>query len=314
MIDPQVAKILAWAERTRAPSYPELGPEAAREHYARAVLTLDVAPRPVHEVHDHRVVLPGRVLTVRQYVPRPHGWSEPQPALLFFHGGGFTIGSIDTHDRLCRLLADSAGCHVYSVDYRLAPEHRFPAAVDDAFAALDWLRAQASVLGADPERLAIGGDSAGGTLAAATAIHAMQRGIRLRLQLLIYPGLAAHQDSESHRRLARGVLLDAEVIQWFFGLYLGDPAQRQDWRFAPLEAPELAGVAPAWLALARYDPLLDEGLAYARRLREAGVAVDCRVYDGMIHAFFQHGGFVVASRRGPQDAALALRSVFDEAG
>jgi len=312
MIDPQVAKILAWAERARAPSYRELGVEAAREHYARAVLTLDVAPRPMHEVHDHRLALTGRTITVRQYVPRPHGWSEPQPALLFFHGGGFTIGSLDTHDRLCRLLAEAAGCHVYSVDYRLAPEHRFPAAVDDAFDALDWLRAQAPMLGADLDRIAVGGDSAGGTLAAATAIHAARRGIALRLQLLIYPGLAARQDSPSHQRLARGVLLDADVIQWFFGLYLGEPAQRDDWRFAPLQALELHGVAPAWIALAEYDPLLDEGLAYAQRLREAGVAVDCRVYEGMIHAFFQHGGFVVAARRGPREAAEALRSAFEE--
>jgi acetyl esterase len=313
MIDPQVAKILAWAERARAPSYPVLGVAQAREHYARAVLTLDVSPRPMHEVHDHPVRLPGRTITVRQYVPRPHGWSDPQPALLFFHGGGFTIGSLETHDRLCRLLADASGCHVYSVDYRLAPEHRFPAAVEDAFAALDWLLAQASVLGADPARIAVGGDSAGGTLAAATAIDAARRGIALRMQMLIYPGLAARQDSESHRRLARGVLLDADVIQWFFGLYLGDDAQRHDWRFAPLEAsPDaLRGVAPAWIALAQHDPLLDEGLAYARRLRDAGVAVDCRVYDGMIHAFFQHGGFVVGARRGPQEAAAALRVALD---
>lgn len=309
-LDPQVAQLVAWAAKNRLPSYPAMGVAAAREHYARAVRILDLAPAPMHEVHDHRVALPGRAITVRQYVPLAHAWSDPQPALLYFHGGGFTIGSIETHDSLCRRLAQAAGCHVYSVDYRLAPEHRFPAAVDDAWAALDWLRDQAPVLGADPKRLAVGGDSAGGTLAAATAIHAASRGMVLLLQVLIYPGLAARQDSGSHQRLAQGVLLDADVIQWFFAQYLADPAQRDDWRFAPLAAPDLRGQAPVWMALASHDPLLDEGLAYARRLEQARVPVDCRVYPGMIHAFFQHGGFVAAARRGPLEAAAALRAAF----
>ncbi|MCX7272336.1 MAG: alpha/beta hydrolase [Burkholderiales bacterium] len=283
---------------------------AARAAYARAVLTLDVAPVAMHELHDHRLRLPGREITVRQYVPLAHGWAEPQPALLFFHGGGFTIGSIETHDRLCRVLAQAGGCHVYSVDYRLAPEHRFPAAVDDAFATLDWLRAQAPVLGVDVARLAVGGDSAGGTLATATALHARDRGIPLVLQLLIYPGLAAHQDTESHRRMASGFLIDADVIQWFFRHYLREEADRHDWRFAPLLAPTLTQAAPVWLALAEFDPLLDEGLAYARRLRDAAVPVSCTVFEGMVHAFFQHGGFVPAARRAHAAAGAALRAAF----
>ena len=287
-----------------------MGAVAARAAYARAVLTLDVAPVAMHELHDHRLRLPGREITVRQYVPLAHGWAEPQPALLFFHGGGFTIGSIETHDRLCRVLAQAGGCHVYSVDYRLAPEHRFPAAVDDAFATLDWLRAQAPVLGVDVARLAVGGDSAGGTLATATALHARDRGIPLVLQLLIYPGLAAHQDTESHRRMASGFLIDADVIQWFFRHYLREEADRHDWRFAPLLAPTLTQAAPVWLALAEFDPLLDEGLAYARRLRDAAVPVSCTVFEGMVHAFFQHGGFVPAARRAHAAAGAALRAAF----
>ena len=287
-----------------------MGAVAARAAYARAVLTLDVAPVAMHELHDHRLRLPGREITVRQYVPLAHGRAEPQPALLFFHGGGFTIGSIETHDRLCRVLAQAGGCHVYSVDYRLAPEHRFPAAVDDAFATLDWLRAQAPVLGVDVARLAVGGDSAGGTLATATALHARDRGIPLVLQLLIYPGLAAHQDTESHRRMASGFLIDADVIQWFFRHYLREEADRHDWRFAPLLAPTLTQAAPVWLALAEFDPLLDEGLAYARRLRDAAVPVSCTVFEGMVHAFFQHGGFVPAARRAHAAAGAALRAAF----
>lgn len=311
-LDPQIEKILYWAERAAAPPFMEIGAQAARELYAKTVVTLDIAPRPMHEVHDHALRLPGRTLGIRQYAAEPHGWARPMPALLYFHGGGFTIGSVETHDRICRMLAADGQCLVFSVDYRLAPEHPFPAAVDDAFDSLHWLLAEAGSLGVDPARIAVGGDSAGGTLAAATAIHARDRGIALALQLLIYPGTAGGQHTESHRRLARGYLLDAEVIRWFLGNYLRSDIDRDDWRFAPLMAPSLARVAPAWIALAEFDPLVDEGLDYAERLRTAGVPVDCVVYEGMIHAFFQHAGFVVKARQAHADACAALRSAFAE--
>lgn len=309
-LDPQVEKILYWAQRAATPSFAEIGAEAARALYERTVLTLDIAPRPMHEVHDHQAALDGRRIRIRQYAPRPHGWAQPMPALLYFHGGGFTIGSVDTHDRVCRMLAADADCLVFSVDYWLAPEHPFPAAVDDAFDSLHWLLAEAGALGVDAARIAVGGDSAGGTLAAATAIHARDRGLPLALQMLIYPGTAGGQGTESHRRLARGYLLDADVIRWFFDNYVRSPAERDDWRFAPLNAPSLARLAPAWIALAEYDPLVDEGLDYAERLRTAGVPVDCTVYEGMIHAFFQHAGFVVRARQAHADACAALRAAF----
>lgn len=309
-LDPQVEKILYWAQRASAPAYPAIGAPLARIAYAKAAATLDVAPLPMHDVRDLQVDLPGRSLTVRQYAPREHTWAEPMPALLFFHGGGFTIGSIDTHDRLCRVLAAGADCLVYSVDYRLAPEHPFPAAADDAFDALAWLNAEALSLGVDPARIAVGGDSAGGTLAAASALHARDTGVDLVLQMLIYPGLASRQDTDSHQRLARGYLLDADVVQWFFRQYLRSEIDRDDWRFAPLMAPSVARVAPAWIALAQYDPLLDEGLSYAERLRSSGVPVTAIVYEGMIHAFFQHAGFVVRARQAHADACAALRAAF----
>ncbi len=309
-LDPQVEKILYWAQRASAPPYPEVGAQLARAAYAKAVATLDVAPVPMHDVDDLRVPLPGRTLTVRQYAPREHSWAEPMPALLFFHGGGFTIGSIETHDRLCRVLAAGADCLVYSVDYRLAPEHPFPAAADDAFDMLAWIVREALSLGVDPKRIAVGGDSAGGTLAAASAIHARDQGIELAMQLLIYPGLGSRQDTDSHRRLARGYLLDADVIQWFFRQYLRSEIDRDDWRFAPLMAPSVARVAPAWIGLAEFDPLVDEGLSYAERLRTAGVPVTTVVYEGMIHAFFQHAGFVLKARKAHQDACAALRAAF----
>ena len=309
-LDPQVEKILYWAQRAATPSFAQVGAQAARELYNRTVLTLDIAARPMHEVQDHEVTLPGRRITIRQYAPRPHTWAAPMPALLYFHGGGFTIGSIDTHDRVCRMLAADGDCLVFSVDYRLAPEHPFPAAVDDAFDSLHWLLREAAALGVDPARVAVGGDSAGGTLATATAIHARDEGLPLALQLLIYPGTSGGQGSESHRRLANGYLLDADVIRWFFGNYVRSEVERDDWRFAPLNAPSLARVAPAWIALAEYDPLVDEGLDYAERLRTAGVPVACTVYAGMIHAFFQHAGFVVKARQAHADACAALRSAF----
>ncbi len=315
-LDPQVEKILHWARRASVAPYPALGAARAREHYAAASATLDIVPPPLHAVEDLRVAFPGRALRVRQYAPWPLDLGAPRPALLFFHGGGFTIGSIDTHDRVCRMLALGGDCLVFSVDYRLAPEHRFPSAQDDAFEALAWLRTQAIALGVDPARIGVGGDSAGGTLAAATAIHARDRGWPLALQLLIYPGVSSHQDTGSHRRFAAGYLLDADTVQWFFGQTLRDERDRLDWRFAPLCAPDLRGVAPAWIAGAEYDPLIDEDRRYADRLRAAGVPVRFVQYDGMIHAFFQHAGFVQAARRAHADACAALRAAFrgDDAG
>lgn len=309
-LDPQVEQILYWAQRAATPLFEQIGAPAARALYAKTVLTLDIAPRPMHEIQDHEVPLPGRAIRIRQYAPRPYGWAAPMPALLYLHGGGFTIGSVDTHDRICRMLAADADCMVFSVDYRLAPEHPFPAAVDDAFDSLAWLFAHAGSLGVDATRVAVGGDSAGGTLAAATAIHARDVGHALVLQLLIYPGTSGGQGTESHRRLARGYLLDSDVIRWFFGNYVRSEVERNDWRFAPLNAPSLARVAPAWIALAEYDPLVDEGIDYAERLRTAGIAVDCTVYQGMIHAFFQHAGFVVRARQAHAHACAALRAAF----
>lgn len=309
-LDPQVEKILYWAQRASVPPYPELGAVQAREHYAKASATLDIVPPPLHEVEDHEVDLPGRVLRVRQYAPWPHSWADPRPALLYFHGGGFTIGSVETHDRVCRMLALGGDCLVFSVDYRLAPEHRFPSAQDDAFDSLAWLRDESTAFGVDPARIAVGGDSAGGTLAAASAINARDRGWSLALQLLIYPGVSSHQDSDSYRRFATGYLLDAQTVQWFFAQTLRDERDRLDWRFAPLRASDLRGVAPAWIAGAEYDPLIDENRAYAERLREAGVPVRFVQYDGMIHSFFQHAGFVQAARRAHRDACAALREAF----
>jgi acetyl esterase len=230
--------------------------------------------------------------------------------LLYLHGGGFTIGSLETHDSLCRQLALRSGAAVIALDYRLAPEHRFPVAVDDSWAALRWLTAQAASLGLDGTRLAVGGDSAGGTLAAVAAIHARDIGLPLRLQLLITPGTTAHADTASHRRFAHGYLLEAEGIAWFFDHYI-DHVERRDWRFAPLEAEDLDGVAPACVVLAECDPLVDEGLAYADRLRSAGVAVELELARGVTHDFIKLGRAIPEADTAQALIGAALRRAFE---
>jgi acetyl esterase len=192
------------------------------------------------------------------------------------------------------------------VGYRLAPEHRFPTAVDDAWDALRWLAREARGLGLDAGRLAVGGDSAGGTLATVCATLARDAQLALRLQLLFYPGCAATQDAPSHRRYHQGLVLEQAHIEYFFGQYI-DASERQDWRFAPLNTPDLEGVAPAWFGLAECDPLFDDALAYADTLRAAGVAVDLEIYRGVTHEFIKMGRALPEARQAHADAAAALQ-------
>jgi acetyl esterase len=220
------------------------------------------------------------------------------------------IGDIETHDSLCRQLALRSGGAVLSLAYRLAPEHRFPVAVDDCFDALQWLTRQgAAQLGLDASRLAVGGDSAGGTLAAVCALQARDRGLPLCLQVLITPGTTAHADTASHQQFAKGFLLDAEAITWFFDQYIAE-RQREDWRFAPLLAPDLEGVAPACVVLAECDPLVDEGLAYADRLRAAGVALDLELARGLTHDFIKLGRVLKEAGAAQQFIARALQQAW----
>ncbi|MBN3724101.1 alpha/beta hydrolase [Burkholderia sp. Ac-20379] len=315
-LNPDIARVLDMIARTRQPSYASQTPQAVRAAYARSAPILDLAPAPMASVDDLSVpTRDGAAIRARLYLPVEPSLADPLPALVYFHGGGFTIGSVDTHDALCRMFARDAQCAVLSVDYRLAPEATFPTAHDDADDAFAWLHRHAGEFGIDAARLAVGGDSAGGTLAAAVAVLARDRGLSPRLQLLIYPGLTAFQQTDSHARLAHGYLLTAETIQWFFSQYVPNRADREDWRFAPLDgtrgAPSFAGLAPAWIAVAEYDPLCDEGEAYAQKLRAAGNAVELVRYDGMIHEFFKMGGFVPAVRQAHADAAKALRAAFE---
>lgn len=314
-LNAKIALVLDMVARAGRPPYPTLTPQEARAAYEKSASVLEIPPAPMFSVEDIRIPMrDGAAIRGRLYFPAEPHWAEPLPALVYLHGGGFTVGSVDTHDALCRMFARDAHCAVLSVDYRLAPEHRFPTAVHDVFDAWAWLHAHAAEYAIDPTRLAIGGDSAGGTLATVCAVLARDAGIAPLLQLLIYPGACGHQDTPSHARLADGYLLTAQTIQWFFNHYVRDAADRDDWRFAPLDgqrgAPDFVGLAPAWIAVAEYDPLVDEGVAYARKLREAGNAVTLVQYAGMIHEFFKMGGFVDDARRAQADAAKALREAF----
>jgi acetyl esterase len=251
---------------------------------------------------------------VRLYADSP----APQGVLVFFHGGGFCIGSIATHDGLCRRLCHLGKCAVLSVDYRLAPEFKFPTAHEDAWDAIQWVAAHGAGLGLDPTRMAVGGDSAGGTLAAACAIEARDLGLPLALQLLFYPGCAGHQNTESHRTFAKGFVLEEPHITYFFDHYVRDARDRDDWRFAPLDGlrpdtavADLQGVAPVWMGLAECDPLVDEGVLYADRLRMAGVAVDMEIYRGVVHEFIKMGRAIPEAAVAHADAARALRNALN---
>ena len=283
-------------------------PQDARAAYQAGADVLEVPKAALARVEDLTIpARDGHALPARLYSPTT---DTGLPLLLYTHGGGFTIGNIATHDILCRELSRLAGCMVVSLDYRLAPEHRFPVASNDAWDALAWLAAHAATLGADASRLAVGGDSAGGTLAAVNAILARDAGVPLALQMLFYPGCAAHQDTPSHATFSHGLVLEEPAISWFFGNYVRTREEREDWRFAPLLAPDVDGVAPAWIGLAECDPLVDEGVDYADKLRLAGVPVDLEIYRGVTHEFIKMGRAIPEARQAHADAARALRGAF----
>ena len=300
-------EVLTGMAKARRPPLSSISHLDARVTYESRANVLEIARPEIAHIDELLIpVRDGQHIAARLYRPQD-AQGGVLPALVYFHGGGFTIGSIATHDTLCRQLASLSGCAVVSVGYRLAPEHLFPTAVYDAWDALQWLHRQGAGLQLDAKRIAVGGDSAGGTLAAVCAIFARDAGLKLALQLLFYPGTAAHADTASHRRFASGFVIDQELIAWFFDHYLRSPADREDWRFAPLNAPDVEGVAPAWIGLAECDPLVDEGVAYADKLRAAGVPVDLEIYRGVTHEFIKMGRVIPEALLAYADAARAMR-------
>ena len=287
-------------------------PERARQERRRMAAVFGGRPEPVGAVADLALDTPV-TLAARHYSPREA--SGPRPLLVFYHGGGFVFGDLDTHDSVCRLLCSSSGAHVLAIDYRLAPEHRFPAAVEDARAALAWAHAHAAELGADPARVGVGGDSAGGNLAAVTAqLAARDEGPAPALQLLIYPATDIAGTPRSSRELfGEGFFLTNSEMKWFEASYFGalDSPEGHDPRASPLLADDLSGLAPAIVITAGFDPLRDEGEDYARALAEAGTPVTLRRFEGYIHGFISAAGVSRSIREAVLEIGAMTRGAFD---
>lgn len=311
-IHPQVAAHLAQMAAMNAPPIEALTAEQVRFGFGMQMKMTAGPATPLPEVRDLTLPGPGGAIKARLYRPQIGG---TLPGLVFFHGGGWVIGDLDSHDDLCRDLAAQAGCAVLSVDYRLAPEHRFPAAADDAMAANDWVITNAATLGMDPARLAVGGDSAGGNLAAVVALAARDAGQPLAAQLLIYPVTdMSRLQGESYAACGDGYGLTAGAMAWFRDHYLASAEAAHDWRVSPLLADDLGRLPPALVVTAEFDVLRSEGEAYAKRLAEAGVPTQLTRYDGMIHGFASMAGVLEVGRTVRSDMAQWLKRTLGSRG
>lgn len=305
MIDPEARAYLDWMQSLALPTLAEQGPEEARRLNRLRVPMVAGEPEPVARIEDIRMPGPQGPIAGRVYAPSQ---GQPLPALLYMHGGGWVIGDIDSHDSFCRALARRAGCLVLSIDYRLAPEHRFPAAVEDAWAGLVWLHENAAAIGANPDRLAVGGDSSGGNLAAVIARWARERGgPRIAAQLLIYPVTNYDLDAPSYTTVGTGYGLTRESMRWYWGQYLADPSDGVSPDASPLRASDLTGLAPALVITCELDPLASEGIAYAAALGAAGVPVEHIHEPDMIHGYIRQAGVIGRARKSWDDCARFLR-------
>lgn len=307
LLTPAMRDVLHGIAKAGRPPMALLTPQQAKQAFAAGAGVLEINAHKMRR--DDTLHIPTRDgATLRAKLWAEH--AQPNlPVLLYFHGGGFTVGSPETHEALCKRLAHLAHCAVVSLDYRLAPEHTFPTAHNDAFDALKWLVQNATSLGLDASRIAIGGDSAGGTMTASTAIAARDADMDLKMQLMFYPGCSPEL-LPSADTFEKGFLLEKASIDYFYGHYIPDLDDRMNPRFSPMLA-DVSGVAPAWLGLAECDPLVDEGIAYADHLRLAGVPVDLEIYKGVVHSFIQMGRVIPEALTAHLDAARALRQAFD---
>ncbi len=309
-LDPKVKALLEQVAAMGMPPFEALPVTEARLAIM-AMAAMGGDPPPVAKIESRAIPGPAGDIPVRIYTPETSGAAAPLPVLVYFHGGGWVIGNLDTHDGTCRALASGAGCIVVSVDYRLAPENKFPAAPEDCYAATQWVADNAASFGGDGSRLAVGGDSAGGNLSAVVSLMARDRGgPPLRFQLLIYPVTDAARDTVSYRENADGYFLTAASMEWFWNHYLPTAYDGDNPLASPLRAPSVAGVPPALVITAEFDPLRDEGEDYATRLEGAGVPVRLTRYDGMIHGFFGMGSVLDQARTAVAEASAALRKAF----
>ena len=306
MLDPQAASLLKLLQDNQVPPVHTQTVEAARAAYRDRRTFSQPEPPPIGRVTDHQVLGSGGRFSVREYQPDLHR-DAPVPALVYFHGGGWTIGDLDTHDVLCRSLSAQTGMVVVAVDYRMGPEHRFPTAYLDCLAAFKWVCLQAAKMGVDPSRIAVGGDSAGGNLAAAVCIGLREEVHQPAYQLLIYPATHMAPVTPSHQSNAQGYLLTRDSIEWFVGHYLSKPSDAQDWRASPLLATSHANLPPALVLTAGFDPLRDEGLQYADALSNAGVKCQYVCFERQIHGFITMGRLIDEANTAVSLCAQALR-------
>ncbi len=308
VLEPDMQLLLALLARAGAPTVDQLAPADARREIAHTSRTIAAEPEPVARVEALSIPGPAGPIPARLYAATRD--TRARPLLVYYHGGGWVVGDLDTHDSVCRFLAREAGVRVLSVDYRLAPEHPFPAAVEDALAALRFATREAAALGADPARVAVGGDSAGGNLAAVVSQIAARGadGPPPSFQLLFYPVTDLSKKHASYRLFPDGFFLTERQMDWYRDHYLARADDAYDPRVSPLLAKDLAGLPPAYVATAGFDPLRDEGEAYAARLREAGVAVTLRRHPGLIHGFCNVTALSRSARAAMSEAAASLRA------
>jgi acetyl esterase len=314
MLHPQTRSLLDLMEQRGIPPTHTLSVADARSYYRDRRAVTQPAPPEVALVRELQAEGPDGPIPLRLYRAAGSSADVVLPVLVYYHGGGWVIGDLETHDTLCRQLANGAGCAVVAVDYRLAPEHRFPAAVVDAVAAARWVREHAQELRLDASRLAVGGDSAGGNLATVVAISARDQGdLPIVFQLLIYPGTDQHRSHPSHAENGQGYLLTRDTIEYFVSRYIGDPTQYDDWRASPLLHPDLSRLPPALVLTAGFDPLRDEGKAYAQRLTASGNQASYVCFDRQIHGFVPMGKVLDEANTAVALCAAELRRAFDRA-
>lgn len=318
LLNPDIAAFLDLIDTGRASGTPPLHallPAAARQRFEESSQVVSLRAAADVIVQDCRIpIRDGSTIAGRWYCPHSMSGRDRVPLLVYFHGGGYVVGSVDSHDDLCRALAAATPCRVLSVGYRLAPEFPFPAAVEDALDTLIWLRETAAEHHVDLHNIAVGGDSAGATLATVTAITAVHEphraGLSLKAQVLLYPAADISRRSESMQLYEEGYLLESATLEWFYAQYLRDENDRSDWRASPLLAADVSAIAPAIVALAQYDPLFDEGQRYVEKLKEAGVAVVSIDGAGMTHDFLRMTAVTKAADMLQKAVAAALAAAF----
>ncbi len=312
-LDPESQAFLDLIKKLGRPPINSLPPMQAKEVFRRGRLVTQPDLPQIDRVKEYEAKGPHGAIPVRFYRGAGTADMGNLPCHIYYHGGGWVLGDLDSHDWVCRRIANTVQCAVLSVDYRMAPEHVFPAAYDDSLAAVDWAVANAEMLKIDPSRLSVGGDSAGGNLAAAVAIGLRDGGkIKLRSQILVYPAVDLSMSGNYYGKFKRdsGLILTDETMQWFIDLYVPKAEQRKDWRASPLLASSLKGLPPTLVLLAGFDPLCAEGEVYAARLEKEGVKATVKRYPGQIHGFLSNGKLLPKANDAVEDIAAVLKANF----